>query len=142
MQFAWAAAMMYEIVRHERYYQNLYKSRLDVLEQNAFSFNYYDLPIPTLSADQRELGEGLISLEECTEVLKSFALNKVPGNGGLPVAFYKTFWSTVGELLVKCYKESFEKGQMSSSQRQAVITLIEKKNKIDAISRTEGQFLF
>ena len=67
----------YEILNAEReYYENLYKSRRDVLEQNAFSFNYDDLSIPTLSVDQRELGEGLISLEECTEVLKSFCIEQ------------------------------------------------------------------
>lgn len=128
----------FEILNAEKkYYENLYKRTLDVLEQNVSSFRYDDLPIPTLSADQRELGEGL------GEVLKSFSLNKVPGNDGLPVEFYKTFWGAVGELLVKCYNESFEKGQMSSSQRQAVIgTLIEKKNKIVAILITGDRFLF
>jgi len=29
---------------------------------------------------------------------------------------------------VECFNESFEKGEMSSSQKQAVITLIEKKD--------------
>ena len=52
---------------------------------------------------KKEIGEGPISLEECTEVLKSFSLNKVPGNDGLPVEFYKTFCGTVGELLVKLH---------------------------------------
>ena len=60
-------------------------------------------------------------------MLKSFSLNKVPGDDGLPVEFYKTFWVTVGGLLVKCYNESYEKGEMSSSQKQAIITLIDKK---------------
>ena len=61
-------------------------------------------------------------------MLKSFSLNKVPGDDGLPVEFYKTFWVTVGGLLVKCYNESYEKGEMSSSQKQAIITLIDKKD--------------
>ena len=119
----------YEILNAEKkYYENLYKKRLDVLEQNASTFCYDDLPIPTLSPEKMEIGEGPISLEECTEVLKSFSLNKVPGNDGLPVEFYKTFWGTVGDLLVKCYNESYEKGEMSSSQKQAIITLIDKKD--------------
>ena len=46
----------------------------------------------------------------------------------MPVEFYKTFWGSVGQLLVKCFNESFAKGEMSPSQRQAVITLIEKKD--------------
>jgi len=36
----------------------------------------------TLSHELRQRGEGAISLEECTEVLSSFPLNKVSGNGG------------------------------------------------------------
>lgn len=30
-----------------------------------------------------------INLQECTEVLTPFSLNKVPGNDRLPVKFYK-----------------------------------------------------
>lgn len=37
--------------------------------------------------------------------------------------FYKTFWDS----LVEGFNESFVKGTMGPSQRQAVITLIEKK---------------
>ena len=119
----------YEILNAEKkYYENLYKKRLDVSDQNASTFCYDDLPIPTLSPEKQAIGEGPISLEECTEVLKSFSLNKVPGNDGLPIEFYKTFWGTVGGLLVKCYNESYEKGEMSSSQKQAIITLIDKKD--------------
>ena len=57
-----------------------------------------------------------------------FILSKTPGNAGLLVEFYQTFWNLVGELLVDYYNESFIKGEMSSSQRQAVITLNEKKD--------------
>ena len=46
----------------------------------------------------------------------------------MPVEFYITFWGSVGQLLVDCFNESFAKGGMSPSQRQAVITLIEKKD--------------
>ena len=59
--------------------------------------------------------------------MNSFALIKVPGNDGLPVEFYLNFWDQVGELLVDCFNESFLNGEMSPSQRQVVITLIEKK---------------
>jgi len=46
----------------------------------------------------------------------------------LPVEFYNIFWGSVGQLLVECFNDSFAKGEMSPSQRQAVITLIEKKD--------------
>ena len=42
--------------------------------------------------------------------------------------FYKTFWDLIGDLLIASFNESLAKGTMSPSQRQAVITLIEKKD--------------
>ena len=56
--------------------------------------------MPTLSNELRQSGQGAISLEECTEVLNSFPPNKVPGNDGLPVEFYKIFWASIGNRLV------------------------------------------
>ena len=38
------------------------------------------------------------------------------------------FWASIGNRLVECFNVSFEKGELSSSQKQAVITLIEKKD--------------
>ena len=71
------------------------------IRRNSFEENntlcFEDLPIPTLSPETAYLGEGLISIEECTKVLNSFSLNKVPGNDGLPIEFYKTFWDFLGE---------------------------------------------
>ena len=119
----------FKILEAEKtFYENLYKSKRNCCPQNESYFKYEDLPIPTVSHELRQSGEGAISLEECTEALSSFPLNKVPGNDGLPVEFYKTFWAAVGNLLVECFNESFEKGEMSSSQKQAVITHIEKKD--------------
>ena len=70
----------------------------------------------------------MISLEEFTEVLNSFPLNKVPGNDGSPVEFYKMLLASIGKGLVECFNVSFEKGELSSLQKQAVITLIENKD--------------
>ena len=86
------------------------------------------MPIPTLPHESRSLGEGLISLAECSKIINSFPLNKAPGNDGLPKEFYKIFWNLLGEPLVECFNASFEKGEMGPSQKQAVITLIEKKD--------------
>ena len=60
---------------------------------------------------------------------KSFQTNKTPGNDGIPIEFYKVFWPLISDPFLKCVNESFEKGEMSCSQKQAVITLIEKKGK-------------
>ena len=55
--------------------------------------------------------------------------NKTPGNNGIPIEFYKKFWSLISDPFIYSVNECFEKGEMSVSQKQAVITLIEKKGK-------------
>ena len=77
----------------------------------------------------RNLREGEIKMQESENVLQSFAIGKTPGNDGLPVEFYKTFWPTVGKILVQVFNEAYNAKEMSNSQKQTVITLIEKKDK-------------
>jgi len=51
------------------------------------------------------------------------------GNDGIAIELYKKFWPLISEPFIQCANECFEKGQMSCSQKQAVIKLIEKKGK-------------
>ena len=62
-------------------------------------------------------------------LLESFANNKSPGNDGIPIEFYRKFRPLISDPFIQCTNECFEKGEMSCSQKQAVITLIEKKGK-------------
>ena len=55
--------------------------------------------------------------------------NKSPGNDGLSKELYEKFWDDVKEPFINSIKEANVKQKLSSSQRQAVIKLIEKKNK-------------
>ena len=54
--------------------------------------------------------------------------NKSPGNDGLTKEFYETFWQEIISLCNSITK-SYQNGELSTSQRQAVIKLIEKKDK-------------
>ena len=58
--------------------------------------------------------------------MKSF---QEPGNDGMPIEFCKKCWTLISGPFLECINESFEKGEMSNTQKQAVITLIEKKGK-------------
>ena len=55
--------------------------------------------------------------------------DKTPGNDGLTKEFYVCFFNELGKLLVETLNFSYENGELSTSQKQAVITLIQKKNK-------------
>ena len=54
---------------------------------------------------------------------------KSPGNDGLTKEVYMCFFNEVCNQLIAALNESFTVGQLSTSQRQATITLIEQKAK-------------
>ena len=87
------------------------------------------LNIPPLTDEQKLSCEGRITEEECVKPLQSFQGNKAPGNDALPIEFYSKFWEIISEPFVDCVNEIFTSGEMPRSQKQAVITLIEKKGK-------------
>ena len=54
---------------------------------------------------------------------------KTPGNDGLTKEFYLVFFGELGRLMVTTFNYSFSNGELSTSQKQAVITLIQKKDR-------------
>ena len=55
--------------------------------------------------------------------------NKSPGNDGLTKEFYCTFWSEIKNIFINSLRESKCLKALSTSQREAIIRLIEKPNK-------------
>ena len=55
--------------------------------------------------------------------------NKSPGSDGLSKEFYVCFFDEIITYLLDALNLAFDQGQLSNSQRQAMITLIEKKGK-------------
>jgi len=65
-------------------------------------------------------------------------VGKTPGDDGISIEFYKMFWPLIGEFIfwpllgkfmIASFNEVFDNKEMSSSQKQAIITLMEKKGK-------------
>ena len=54
--------------------------------------------------------------------------NKTPGNDGLSKEFYEVFWNDVKITLLASTNDAFIKEELSTSQKQAVIKLIEKND--------------
>ena len=75
------------------------------------------------------LCEGQLTPVEVFDTLSNMQSNKTPGNDGLSKEFYIAFFDILCPNLLKCLNYAFEVGELSTSQRQAVITLIEKKGK-------------
>ena len=113
----------------EVFYSSLYKKdNFKIPDDVSYSF-LRSQAIPKLSNEDALACEGSLMLEECFKSLRYFQSNKSPGNDGLTVEFYKAFWESLGELLVDSLNCSFDKGELSSSEKQAIITLIEQKDK-------------
>ena len=59
----------------------------------------------------------------------SFDNNKSPGNNGLTKEFYQAFWQDVKDIFFNSLQESKRLKYLCTSQRQAIIKLLEKPNK-------------
>ncbi len=66
--------------------------------------------------------------------------NKSPGNDGLSKEFYKNNWEKLGGFLFRSLLQGKTKGELSASQRQAVIKLLEKKGRDKRLIKTGDQF--
>ena len=115
------------------------KKILEVIE-GFFSFLENPL-IPRLSVDDSQVCEWKLTIEECVKSLNSFEPNKSPGNDGLTVEFYNFFWNIVGELLVASLNYSYDAGELSNSQKKAIIILLGKKIRIKDTYLTGDQYL-
>ena len=107
------------------FYEDLYASKSNKCPEQI---NRYldDINTPSLTEDEKVQCEGLLTVQECGQTIKSFKKNKTPGNDGLPIEFYAKFWPLFGILVVESFNAGHMKGEMTTSQRQAVITLLDK----------------
>ena len=108
------------------FYENLYSEKTSI--GNVFIDNMCK-DIPKLDDENRISCEGKVTIDECFNTLKNMKTNKSPGNDGFTVEFYLTFWPHIGKVLVEVFNEAVDMGVLSTSQKQGVITLIEKENK-------------
>ena len=63
------------------------------------------------------------------ESMINFGNNKSPGDNGLTKEFYQTFWQDVKDIFFNSSQESKQLKYLCTSQRQAIIKLLEKSNK-------------
>ena len=88
------------------------------------------LKTPKLSDVERESCEGLPTKKECWDALQRMKNDKSPRSDWLTEECYVCLFNEVSNILITALNHSFTTGRLSTSQRQALITLIEKKIKI------------
>ena len=87
------------------------------------------IPLPKLTNEQTLSCEGIISEDEVFKSLKSMENNKSPGNDGLSKEFYECFWNEIKNPFLASIHRAFLNQELSSSQKQAVIKMLGKKDK-------------
>lgn len=109
---------------HEEFYSSLFmEEQIDVVVQNSL----LSCVFRSLSQNDRQLYEGLFSLEELTQALQLVNRNKTPGPDGLTVEFYLAFWDSLGPLLVEVLSESYWAGELRDSMNSSVTCLVHDK---------------
>ena len=72
--------------------------------------------------------------------LKSIDNNKSPGNDGLSKELYECFWDEFKKLFLASIHKAFLNQELSTSQNQAVIKMLEKRTKIRDSLTIEGLY--
>ena len=85
--------------------------------------------MPCLDNEEAQTLEGNITLEEAGIALKNMKNSKSPGTDGFTAEFFKCFWKNIGGFVVRALNTGFQKGELSSVQRQGIITCIPKGDK-------------
>ena len=111
----------------ETFFSNLYKKKIDKegMEDKITTF-MGNTTTPTISSAHKDKREGVVVESGLLYALKQMKNGSAPGCDGITVEFLKIFWARISKLLTLSFNSAFENGNLSSSQRKAVITLIHK----------------
>ena len=110
------------------FYTNLYTIKSRKTERECLQY-IASINTPKPSDTDKLSCEGKLTLQNCWDALNSMKSGNTPGNDGLTKEFYVCFFGEVASLLVISLNYSFKVGEFSISEKQAVITLIEKKGR-------------
>ena len=114
------------LTRMRDFYSNLYKLRGTKTEKECLQY-LYDLNLTQLNDQDRNSCEGLLTNKKCWDLLNAMKNGKCPRNDRISKEFYVCFFNELCDSLIMALNTSFEVGQLSTSQCQAIITFMEKK---------------
>ena len=86
-----------------------------------------EVSVTKLNYEDDRICEGDLNELELLKALKSMQNTKSPGNDGLTKEFHETFWNETKNPFMNSIMEARNEKKLSTSQRQAVNWLIEKK---------------
>ena len=107
-----------------KFYSNLYNesdSETQDSEQYLTKCN-----LPSITDEQKAKLDENITMQELGIAVKELKNCKTPGVDGIPVDFYKFFWSKLKNFFLELIHEIMQAGRFHLTARRGIITLLEK----------------
>ena len=111
------------------FYEKLYTST----DTTPLKYSKYDTNIqnlPTISKVKKIALDNIITIEEVETAIHTSKQNKAPGPDGFSNEFYKFFNSELKFWLFRYYLEAIDRGSLSVSALDGIITCIPKQGKL------------
>ena len=120
-------------ILHEsaRFYEKLYTKPPHIRANDSTLCAKFlsNIPDYKMSFEYFQMLDKPITLTELYTALSSMKLDKSPGEDGLTVEFYRTFWPQIGDLVFKSIQNAYLSGTLSHSQRRGILRLLPKHEK-------------
>ena len=108
------------------FFNYLFKETL-FFSSNNLEIYLNTISFPEFTKGKRKTFDGGITEKELLIALQSMENKKSRGNDGLKKEFYITFWNEVKAPFLLATEKAYLVKQLSTSQKQTVIKLIEKR---------------
>lgn len=118
--------------RATEFYSALFKSAFT--EQPVLSDSFLN-DLPKLTEESAAFMDKPLALEELQAAVGGIENGRAPGIDGLPVEFFKVFWTVIGQDLLDVLNASISEGKLPLSCRRAVLTLVPKKGDLTDIKQ-------
>ena len=118
-------AILGEITKH---FDKLYSKDNNLTKDNLDGIKDYinDINHDKISDSDKNLLETNLSIEEVGKALFGLSNDASPGIDGIPAGWYKVFYNRIKLLLHKSLEKAIDNGELGTSQRLGVISLIHK----------------
>ena len=110
--------------------KNITKFKKNITKSNSDTTALLSsIQLPTISIAIFDNCKSDVTEENCLAAPESVPNNKTPRNVGFSKEFYKTFWGEIKYVFLISLIEAKEIGPLIVLQRQAIIKLLEKKDR-------------
>lgn len=113
----------------ESFYKKLYENKDDTLENINIEEYMQNTKINRLSEQEAIKLEGPLTFKEISDALYKMKHDKSPGMSGFSAEFFKVFWRQIGFFVLRSLNLGYKNRELSTCQRQGIITCIPKENK-------------